>query len=922
MGSILGIVLVPFLLLSLSSATINHDPGLNGEAGSNGSLAVGSDGGTVHEASVPGRLEGRKKRTPVVAPLEISPDTLEVTVTEGRRKVKSIILNNTGSLNTSWSISQGPSGKTRPLQASLSSQMSDKAQVAADDERLMQRVQKEGRIRVIVEVDVGYVPEKSLSRSEVRAQRRQISNAQQRVLSAIDTEASSAWTSEYVPILVVEVNRDDLDRLLTRDDVERVVEDTADSAHLNTSTEVVGATDAWSLGFTGHGQAVAVLDSGVDTDHPFLRESAVQEACFSTESSSRSTETLCPNGKEFQEGEGAACDTSSDACNHGTHVSGIAVGKGNSRSGMAPDAELIAVQVFSRFTDSDDCNGNPPCKRAFRSDQLQALEYVYRIRDEHNIAAINMSLGGGKHRSYCDDDSRTFIMGELRSSGIATVSSAGNGGSAEQLSAPACISESLAIGSVGDGSDGTVRDEISSFSNSNWILDFWAPGQRIESSVSADKFAKLSGTSMSSPHVAGAWALLKSKWPGASVEEIHARLDDSGVFVTDPRNEITRPRPEVGRALENEARVIAGPRLGTVPPGSSGSIEVVVDATHLSPGFYEDTFTITSEGEDTEVTVATEVRSANPARAEVQPQTLSGETRTGKAIELEQSVTNAADSSGRVLRVQVEAPDFFTLDRVTGEGVVASDTSVQIEPQATATFVYEFQETADQFTVFEGTVTLETNDPDRPTVTTPSEVVVRVPRVAVQSSVLDFGVVPTGEPSRSSVTLTNVGSASFSASAVVVSGSDQFTVTGNRGSFSVPAGESRDVELTSEATVSEIRRGVLEISHNAVNMGSPITVDLQSAPGELILRPPYPNPLQGTATIEYSIPRDANVEIAVFDVLGRHVATLKETEEEAGIHRIQWHGRTPRGRPLADGAYFVRIRAGDSIRTEKLTILR
>lgn len=858
----------------------------------------------------------------VQAPLSISPDTVHVTLPEGRREVTTITLTNNGTFNSSWSLSRGESASNGLAAARTATSSAPRESSTRGGQRLLGKAADEGRVRVIAEVDVRFSPEKSLSRAEVESQRRRISRVQERVVSAIGPDPSTVWTSDYTPVVALEVTRDELDRLLGRDDVVRVVEDVAEPLHLSTSTEVVGATDAFSQGITGSGQAVAVLDAGIETEHPFLRASAVREACFSTESSSSNTNSLCPNGRERQTGEGAACNPTMASCNHGTHVSGIAVGEGDGRTGMAPDADLIAIQVFSRFNDSDACDGNPPCQLAFVSDQLQALEYVYSIRDEHNIAAINMSLGGGGDLAYCNDDPRTSIMRQLRSAGIATVTSAGNGGLTEQVSSPACISHSMAIGSVGDGSDGTVLDAVTSFSNSAWTLDFWAPGEQIESSVGPSGFLKFSGTSMSSPHVAGAWALLKSRWPGASVAEVHARLDDAGVFVTDSRNGITRPRLEVGGALTQEEPVLAGPRFGTVPPDGTGKIHVVVDATQLTPGTYEDTFTIASEGEQEQVVVSTEVMTSEPARASVQPASLTAAVRTGKPLELEQTVTNSADSSAQFLRVQVGLPDFLSLLRVSGEGVVVSDTTVRIEPQSTATLVYGFQKSEERLTVYSGGINLETNDPDTPQISVPAEVTVQVPRVAVDPSVLDFGVVPTGEPSVSEVTITNIGSALFVATSVISSGEDQFTVVENRGPVSVPPGGDLAVSVESEAGATEIRRGALEISHDAVNLDSPIEVNVQSAPGELILRPPFPNPLEGTATIEYSIPEAGDVRISVYDVLGRRVAVLRDEQQEAGIHQIQWRGRSPSGRPLADGAYFVRLRAGDAVRTEKLTIIR
>lgn len=884
-------------------------------------LLPGSERSIARSAVLsPDQRENRDGRDSASGPVEVVPSELTVTVAEGRRAVRAITLQNSGSNRISWAVSKGASTQRKaPPSASL--QSGSPLRPSPNRKQLLRRVREEGQLRVIVEVGVPVTTEKTLSPSAVQAQRQRIEATQQRVVSAVRPHLSSVWTSDYVPFLVGTVDEEGLQRLRGRADVVRVVEDTADPPHLDTSTELIGAPEAWELGRTGQGQSIVILDTGISTEHPFLDDSAVREACFSTDNSSRQVQTLCPSGDETQKGDGSACNRSRGECGHGTHVAGIAVGESQDRTGVAPDANLIAIQVFSQFNDDDDCDGNAPCKRAFRSDQLRALEYTYDLRDEHDIASVNMSLGGGRHSSYCDGP-RSDIFRQLRASGIPTVTSAGNDERANALSAPACLRSTIAVGSTQDGSSGTV-DAVSDFSNSAWMLDFWAPGEQIESSTPLPPYQELSGTSMSSPHVAGAWALLKSKWPLASVDEVQARLDDAGVLVTDSRNGIVRPRLEVGRALRADERIAVGPTFGAVPAGGEEKITMVLDATGLSPGTYRDTLTIALGDQDSErTTVTMEVVEGSPAQADVRPQTLRGATRTGTPLELEQSITNATDSTGQFLRLRPTLPSFLSLDRVTGEGVVVNDSTVRIRPQTTATMVYRFKEAAERYTVYEDTVRLRTNDPGAGEMTVPTEIAVRVPRISVQQSALEFGVVPSGETTTSNVKLTSVGSAPFRAGATVTSGKDKFTVVANDDSVSVPVGESREIEVRSKASATKIRKGMLRVSHDAVNRKSPVKLDLQSAPEELVLRPPYPNPLRTGTTIEYSIPTQTKTQISVYDLLGRRIAILKRKQEAPGVHQVQWDGRSANGSALASGPYFVRIRAGGEVRTRRVTITR
>jgi subtilisin family serine protease len=194
---------------------------------------------------------------------------------------------------------------------------------------------------------------------------------------------------ENLPLVVVVVNRDAFESLLSNDQVVDVQEDKLSMPFLDQSTPLIQAIQAWDLGATGHGQTIAILDTGVDSGHPFLKDKVIAEACFS---SSYPTvpllpvvSSLCPNGqiKETGIGSGAACLL--PGCDHGTHVAGIAAGRGQSFSGVAPDATIISIQVFSSMTDSAaikpcaDKGISSPCILSFDSDQIRALEHVLRL---------------------------------------------------------------------------------------------------------------------------------------------------------------------------------------------------------------------------------------------------------------------------------------------------------------------------------------------------------------------------------------------------------------------------------------------------------------------------------------------------------------------------------------------------------------
>jgi hypothetical protein len=229
-------------------------------------------------------------------------------------------------------------------------------------------------------------------------------------------------------------------------------------------------------------------------------------------------------------------------------VAGIAAGNGSQAgvafSGIARGATIMAVQIFSRFTTSQACGGPPPCAGAFVSDQIAGLERVYNLRGSRNFASVNMSLGSATTFSAnCDDDPRKPIIDNLRSVGIATTIAAGNDGSVNSITAPACISTAVSVGNT------TKSDTVSPSSNVAPFLSLFAPGSSINSSVPGGGFAFRSGTSMAAPHVAGAFAILKQAVPAATVSQTLTALQATGRPIASTPGTV-KPRIQIDAALD------------------------------------------------------------------------------------------------------------------------------------------------------------------------------------------------------------------------------------------------------------------------------------------------------------------------------------------------------------------------------------
>ncbi|QZN98301.1 S8 family peptidase [Chenggangzhangella methanolivorans] len=267
-----------------------------------------------------------------------------------------------------------------------------------------------------------------------------------------------------------------------------------------------------------------MLDTGVALKHPMLEGKIVSQACYSTNEPAETATSICPGGDPEDTGEnsGRACTSVPDGCEHGTHVASIAVGDGSRFDGVARGASLIPIQMFSRFTD---CGGGPsPCISSYTTDQIKALERVFRLRNRFTIDVVNMSVSDGAHAASCDAVSPALktAIDNLRSAGIATVISSGNGGLTGRIGFPACISSAIAVGSS------TKKDVIAFTSNHSPLVKLLAPGDQIEAAVPPKAFAVLSGTSMAAPHVAGAFALMRDAQPEASVDDIVSALECSG----------------------------------------------------------------------------------------------------------------------------------------------------------------------------------------------------------------------------------------------------------------------------------------------------------------------------------------------------------------------------------------------------------
>ena len=409
------------------------------------------------------------------------------------------------------------------------------------------------------------------------------------------------------------VTRAGLDQLSRDPQVLTVHEDIQVHADLNQSRPLINAGAAHALGYTGQGITVAVLDTGIDRDHPDLNDDLVAQKCY--------TDRKCPPNNS---------DTSTnaeDGDGHGTSVSGIITSRGTvAPLGVAPDARIAAVKVL------DDTGSG------YMSDWIAGIDWAVSNRNTYNIKVINMSLGGNLHANNCDGSysSATRAIDSAVANGITVFAASGNEGSTTRISAPACINNAVSVGAVYDANIGGVTfpglctdsstraDKVTCYSNSNQILDLLAPGTQIRTTGlngGVDPF--FGGTSAATPHAAAVAALMLSANPTLDPQTLEARMKSSGKQVTDHRNDLVFPRinaraaiPVEGfriyndggaaltinhfRALDASCWLDISPNRSTpftIAPGNSVFIDVDINLC-LPSGSYNDTIRINSDDPD------------------------------------------------------------------------------------------------------------------------------------------------------------------------------------------------------------------------------------------------------------------------------------------------------------------------------------
>ncbi len=401
---------------------------------------------------------------------------------------------------------------------SLASSVSDEDKI---DEKVYEILEKNDEVRVVIKIEVekekGIFFKQEKTSDEISLEKQEI---KEEIINDVGKENVKHVFDEEIS---VEISKEELDELNENPDIESVKIPKKIHAFLQQSVPYINASLVWpiqisNVNITGIDETICVIDTGINFSHNSLigKNKTCVINCI--------TEDCVEN-----------CSISDDN-GHGTHVAGIVAASGGI-NGVAIGANLIGVKIL----DSDG-NGN--------GDDLNAgINWCIANRNTYNISVISMSLGDcSNHSTYCNSDSSASFINNATAYNISVIAAAGNCNLAQcpgipctlGITSPACIENATAVGAVNDADN--------SISYQRGILfELLAPGISINSTKGnsclsgcscSGNYMICSGTSMATPHVAGAFALFRqffrlqnNRVPTPS--EIKSNLNNTGKQIND-----------------------------------------------------------------------------------------------------------------------------------------------------------------------------------------------------------------------------------------------------------------------------------------------------------------------------------------------------------------------------------------------------
>jgi subtilisin family serine protease len=325
----------------------------------------------------------------------------------------------------------------------------------------------------------------------------------------------------------VRVSRSELAAIAQLPYVKRIHADHEVHATAGASTGQIGAERVWALGSRGKGVVVAIIDTGIDYNHEALGMGI-------------GPGFKIIGGYDFANDDADPFDDNG----HGTHVAGIIAGDSATITGVAPDATLIAYKALHASGSGSE------------SDVIAAIERAADPNGDGNMAdhvdVVNLSLGG----SGGPDDAGSRAVDNGTQAGIVFCIAAGNSGKYHNVSSPGTARTAITVGAV------DASDTLAAFSSRGptpkdltMKPEVSAPGVNINSSLPNNRYGLASGTSMATPHVAGACALLKALHPDWTPAKIKMELMLTAFAKNQETMSVGSGRIDVGSAADGTLAV-------------------------------------------------------------------------------------------------------------------------------------------------------------------------------------------------------------------------------------------------------------------------------------------------------------------------------------------------------------------------------
>ncbi len=281
---------------------------------------------------------------------------------------------------------------------------------------------------------------------------------------------------------------------------------------------------AHERGIYGQGIVAAVVDSGIAVHGDFLNNPYPENPYAKSGSRLIAAADMVNGRKDFYDDNG-----------HGTHVAGIIGGSGHIYTGMAPMCGLVSVKVLDHM-------GNGKL-----SNVMAGLQWILDNGRRYNIRIVNISVGTPAKNIFNEDSKLVKKVEELWNAGYVVLAASGNNGPHDSsIGAPGISRKIITVGAADDGSavmseNGMMRNYSGRGPTQSCIKkpDIVAPGSGIYSCGNAAggrKYVVKSGTSMSTPVVSGAIALLLSKYPDMTNQEVKIRLRETAVDLGMPHS--------------------------------------------------------------------------------------------------------------------------------------------------------------------------------------------------------------------------------------------------------------------------------------------------------------------------------------------------------------------------------------------------